>query len=181
MQTVDTSQLPEVIASFKEAAQAALSNEDCQSFEHIEKQLSEMEGYVRELQQAMWTEEAWETLRRLESDEPLTATDKQVIRTFLVSDAEHYLATENNFGDWTRELRRIMDELVRKSSMVSRENIGELRAIMMDAMRLVPDIRNYLTERHRVERFDVAVDHLDEPTRKMLIRIIREQVESPDR
>ena len=51
----------------------------------------------------------------------------------------------------------------------------------MDAMRLVPDIRNYLTERHRVERFDVAVDQLDEPTRKTLIRIIREQVDSPDR
>ncbi len=181
MTTVDTSQLSEVISSLGQSAECALNSGSAEEFSRFERELSEISGYVRELQQAMWADEAKATLDRLEGDEPLTPVDKDVIRTFLVSDAERYVALENNYGGWVRELRRLMSDLVKRCHMVDRETIGDVRAVLGDAMRLVPDIRNYVDQKQRVERFDLAVDKLDSQSRNMLIRIIREQLHSPDR
>lgn len=181
MNTVDTSQLPEVMTAVNETAKNALSSESLVVFEQLEKHLSEVDGYVRELQQAMWADEADATLKRLECNEPLTPTDKEVIRTFVVSDAERYLAVENNYKDWIQEFKRLVAEMEKKARMVDRNNIGDLRGVLKDAMRVIPDIRNYLDERARVERFDLAVESLDQQTRNMLIRIIREQLLTPAR
>ena len=181
MTMVDTSQLSEVIDSLNQSTEDALSYESAEQFSRLEQELHEIEGYVRELQQAMWADEANATLQRLENGDPLTAVDKEVIRTFLVSDAEHYLVCENNYSDWIRELRRLMKDLAKRCHMIDRDSIADVRAVLKDAQRVVPDIRNYLEEKHRVERFDLAVDELDPQARNMLIRIVREQLYSPDR
>ena len=104
-----------------------------------------------------------------------------VIRTFLVADAESYLEHENNYGDWKRELTRLMDDLARRSNMVDRNTIGDMRGVLKDAIRLVPDIRNYLEERERVEKFDNALKTLDEASCDMLARLMKEQLRSQNR
>lgn len=181
MTVIETSQLAEVINSFNHSAELALGSESADDYARLEQELNDVQGYVREVHQAMWGDEAKTTLKRLEKGEPLTATDKDVIRAFLVSDAERYLANENNYGDWVRELRRLMADLSKRCNIVDRDTIADLRGVLKDVVRLIPDIRNYLEERKRVERFDLAVDELDTPSRNMLVRIVREQLYSPDR
>ncbi|MHC5108702.1 MAG: hypothetical protein ACYTHJ_02340 [Planctomycetota bacterium] len=178
---VDTSQLSEVISSFSDAVEDALKGADTIACEQVESRLNEIDGYVREIQQAMWADEAECTMERLENGEPLNETDRDVIRTFLVSDAEHYLANENNFGDWVNEMRRLVADMQQRAANVSRDDIGSLRGIIKDAVRLFPDIRNFMEERKRVERCDLAVGDLDMATRRTLVKIIREQLYSPTR
>ena len=181
MPTLTTSQLAESVETLKQAGEFALESPSVEGFIEIERRLTGLEAVVREVQQSMWTKEAKATILRLEKDEPLTPTDRDVIRTFIVSDAQRYLALENNFRDWLNEFRRLLGEMARRMNTVDRDSIGDMRGVVKDAMRLVPDIRNYLEEQRRVERFDVAQDALDAQSRTMLARILKEQLSSPNR
>jgi hypothetical protein len=181
MAVAATDQVMDTISALKEAANMALSAENAEQFTDFEKHVNEVEAYVREVQQSMWANEAKNTIKNLEKDAPLTPTDQAVLRAFIVSDAERYLAHENNYGDWKRELQRLMDDLMRRANTVDRDTIGDIRGVLKDAIRLVPDIRNYLEERQRVEKFEQAINVLDGPSRDMLARLIKEQLGSSKR
>lgn len=181
MSTVDTTQLSEVLESFRETTNQAVEAQDLDTIARLEQHIAELEGYVRELQQAMWADEAVAALERLEQNMPLTETDREVIRTFLVSDAECYINQENDYSKWLNEMKRLAEDIAKRGRIVDRSSIGALRGVLKDARRLLPDIRTYLEEKRRVDRFDLAVGELDQRTRDMVIRIIREQLDSEKR
>lgn len=181
MPVAATDELTQTIHDLKQAADTALAQESPEGFSNFEKFVNEVEAYVREVQQSMWADQAKHAIRALEKGEVLTGDDRDVIRTFLVSDAERYVYHENNFGDWKRELRRLMDDLVQRSNTVDRDTIGDLRGVLKDGIRLVPDIRNYLEERQRVDKFQQALDTLDQQSTAMLIQLMKEQLKSPKR
>lgn len=181
MSTVATDQLTETIAALKDAATNALTHDSVDDFESFERYLNEVDGYVREMQQSAWTNEAKTTIRKLEKGEPLSKPDQDLIRAFLISDATAYLNAENNFQDWKRELQRLVTDLTKRANTVTRDTIPELRGVLKDAVRLVPDIRNYLDEKRRVEKFESALNNLDKPAREMLCRVLREQLFSAKR
>ncbi|MEK6799012.1 MAG: hypothetical protein AABZ12_08620 [Planctomycetota bacterium] len=181
MSTAASEQLKETIQSLKDTARSALANESVDDFSAFERYLNEVEAYAREVQQAMWADEARATVRRLEKGEPLTPTDHDVIRAFLISDAQAYLAQENSFNDWIHELNRIVGVLDRQASAIDRNSVVQLRGVLKDAIRLVPDIRNYLTEKRRVEQFEGALSTLDKSSRELLHRVLTEQLRTPNR
>jgi hypothetical protein len=181
MTNVQTDQLCEAVDTLKQAACAAIDAQCPDRFHQFEKQLNKFGAALRETQQDWWSTEIQTAINHLENGEPLTDADMSVIRTFLVADAEHYLAVENNFNDWLQELGRLMDDMANRAQMPGREPLGELRGVVKDACRLVPDIRNYLEERRRVERFDMALHNADAPSRSMLARVLKEQLRSTTR
>jgi hypothetical protein len=170
MSTVDTAQLSETMQGLKNSATEALRNHSADDFEAFERYLSEVDGYVREVQQALWADEARTTIRRLEKGEPLSASDQDLIRSFLISDAQAYLQHENNFTDWT------IATLSKKVSRIDKHCIAELRGVLKDAIRLVPDIRNYLDEQRRVEKCEQALHNLDKTGRDLLLRLLKDQL-----
>ena len=181
MTMAGTDQLSETIHSLKDAAMTALNKKSADAFANFERYLNEVEAYVREVQQSMWADEARATMRRLKKGDSLNESDREMIRAFLISDAEGYLANENNYADWVRELHRLIDDLERRVNVVDRESIVHLRGVLKDAIRLVPDIRNYLAERRRVEKFEQAMITLDQTSRDMLHRLLAEQLRDPNR
>ncbi len=181
MTMAGTDQLSDTIHSLRDAATTALANESADDFANFERYLSEVEGYVREVQQTMWADEARATIRRLEKGDPLDRTDHEVIQAFLISDARGYLANENNYPDWVHELNRLIDVLEKQVNTVDRDSITDLRGVLKDAIRLVPDIRNYLAEKRRVEQFERALATLDKTSRDLLHRVLTEQLRSPNR
>ncbi len=181
MTTVAPDRLCDTMQALKDAAETALRNEDANDFETFERYLNEVATFVREQQQAMWSDEAKRAIRNLETGNPLNDDDREVIRTFLVSDAERYLACENNYDDWRSELKRLVDDLVRRTATLDRHTIADLRGVLKDAIRLVPDIRNYLGERARVGEFEQALQALDKPSRDMLVGVLKEQLRSSAR
>ncbi len=156
MPTATTTQLVDCTELLKSAGESALHRPTVEDFIDIERQLGEVDTLTRELQQSLWRNEAKHTIKRLESNEPLTESDREVIRTFVVSDAQHYLDEENNFPDWLREFRRLLTEMDRRAHTVDRESIGPMRGVVKDAVRLIPYIRNYLEVQRRFDRFDLT-------------------------
>ena len=74
-----------------------------------------------------------------------------------------------------------MDDLVRRADTVDRGTISDMRGVLKDAVRLVPDIRNYLEEKERVAKFEGALNTLDDQSRKMLVKLMTEQLTSAKR
>lgn len=181
MSALDTAQLSESIQNLKEAAGSALQNQSAEDFENFEQYLSTVDGFVREIQQSLWAPEAKTTIRRLEKGEPLNDADQNLIRAFLVSDAQAYLQQENNFKDWVRELERLVGSLETRVNCVDRASIASLRGVLKDAIRLVPDIRNYLDEQRRVEKCEQALKNLDNSSRMLLLSLLKEQLRSDKR
>jgi len=181
MTSISTDQLTETVHSLKDSAEGAIKQQALEQFEALETYICEIETYVREVQQGLWANEARATIAKLEKGEQLDACDLDLLRVFLVSDAERYLVVENNYADWIAELRRLMDDLVRRAETVDRHTIADLRGVLKDAMRLVPDIRNFLDEKQRVAKFENALNNLDAASRKMLVKLLSEQLASSKR
>ena len=181
MSTVDTAQLSETMQGLQTSATEALRNHSADDFEAFERYLSEVEGYVREVQQSLWADEAKATIRRLEKGEPLTPQDQDLLRSFLISDAQAYLQHENNFADWVRELERLVATLSKRVAKIDKNTVAELRGVLKDAIRLVPDIRNYLDEQRRVEKFEQALKNMDKSSCTLLLRLLKEQLRSDKR
>ncbi len=182
MATVQTNEWVDSIENLRRIASAAIQAESADDFGIVEAQISRIEAGVRELQQEIWADQARVAIDHLEGGEPLTQQDTQVIKTFLVSDAERYLSLENNFNDWVNELNRLLDELAQRVTQLNNpENVADMRGVLKDAIRLVPDIRNYFDEKSRLDRFQQALATLDQPARELLSKILREQLASPTR
>ncbi len=181
MTTVATDEIQQTVESLRETAAAALQGGSPVEFEQVERQLSRLDTELREMQQGMWADDARAVIRRLEKGEPLGPTDRDVIRAFLISDAERYLAMENNYQDWVAELDRLLGEIAKRMTMVDRNSVADLRGLLKDAMRLVPSIRNYLEERDRIDRCRHALESLDYRSRELLARILKDDLERVDR
>lgn len=181
MSVTATDQLTDTFNALKQAVDTAMAKPNAEDFASFEQYLTEVEAYAREAQQAMWVDEAKQAIKNLEKGHPLSEADFDVIRTFLISDAEQYVAVENNYGDWQNELKRLSNDLQQRARTVDRDSIAALRGVLKDAIRLVPDIRNYLEEKDRVEKLDSALKSLDQPSRDMIANLMRDQLRSEKR
>ncbi|MGD8453946.1 MAG: hypothetical protein PVJ57_19190 [Phycisphaerae bacterium] len=180
MPALEPLDLADAVRTLQQASTAALQAQSAEDFELVEHRLNQFAATVRELQQSMWATEAKQTIRNLEAGQPLNEADYQVIHTFIVSDAEHYLAQENNFQDWVQELGRLFGDMTQRLGTLDRESIGALRGVLQDATRLVPDIRNYLEEKRRIKLFQAGLNNLDDTARATLVRLLKEQLASPN-
>ena len=176
MTTAQTNEMTEIVDGLKRAANDALHRESPDDFSFVEQQLNLLDARIREVQQSMWASEATTAANHLENGDPLTDADLAVIRAFLISDAERYVQHENNFNDWVNELNRLMDDVSRRLDGMNRDSIADVRGVMKDAVRLMPDIRNYLDEKRRIAQFETALQALDKTSREMMARILREQL-----
>ncbi|HEY3245813.1 MAG TPA: hypothetical protein VGM03_20900 [Phycisphaerae bacterium] len=159
----------------------AVASRACEEFETLERHLSRFEALVREAFQALVAAEARSAIRRLKNGDPLTPGDFDVIRALLISDAQAYLKHENDFENWLRELTRLTGRIGEFANADMPESLCDLRGIVLDAVRLVPDIRNYLDQQRRVERFERALLEMDSTSRKLMAELITEQIETRER
>ena len=179
--TTHTDQLGVTIQDLRIAADSALANGTAGDFASFERFVNEVEAYARELQQSMWGDEARAAIRRLQSGGSLTPDDHDVIRAFMISDAQAYLEHENDYNNWIDELKRLIADIETRANNIDRESIADFRGVLKDVIRLVPDIRNFCAEKLRIEKFEEALLTLDPTSRKMLAQVMTEQLRSTNR
>jgi hypothetical protein len=179
MATLEAVDLSAAVQALRQLSERALREQSADDLELVEQRINELDATVREWHQSLWASELKSAMRHLEGDQALSEPDAHAIRAFLICDAERYLKQENNFNEWVQELRRLLCEIENRLGTADRESIADLRGVIKDAVRLVPDIRNYLDERRRVALFEQGLKNLDAPARATLVRLLRDQLYSP--
>ncbi len=179
----ETYGLSEAFSGVETLGRSALGRMTVDEFTTFERALSQLDIYLRELVQAHCADAAMVALDHIENGDALTEADRNVIHQLLVADAKAYLDVENNFRDWVDELRRLLADMDARSRAAnpSVDQMQEFRGLTRDAIRLVPNIRNYLDEQTRVDKFDASMESMDSQARQTLARLIRDQINRPDR
>ncbi|MFP3943854.1 MAG: hypothetical protein ACLFWF_08175 [Alphaproteobacteria bacterium] len=141
--------------------------------------LTNLEHSLREKMQEETRADMAKIINALERDGDLRPQDKELIRTWMVGDAESYLQVENNFGDWTAELNRLLDVIAAaRGKTLSPAQMTELQASVRDALRTAADIRFYQEQNVRVKRFRDATADWSRDDKKILARMLRSKLDS---
>lgn len=162
-----------MVGELESFVRSALSTRTAESFEMLERQVNRFDSSIREVQQARRATEARAAIGRLEGHEPLTEADRESIRTLVVGDAEAYIKHKNNLNDWLAELERLSTEMQAMAGRGDDEVIEDLRGVVKDAVRLLPNIRSYMEEKERLDHFNAALDKLDNSDRQLLAEVLR--------
>jgi len=152
------------------------------AFQQAGSVLSQAKNSVREEAQRKSSPEIKKILKKLQSDEQLSAGEIALVKAWIVGDAAEYTKMENNFQDWISEYDRLRKSLAAYENRdCSHEDLLTLHGILQDATRVSYDIANYLESKERIRKFESAVgDGIDENERDILINILIGKLQSPD-
>ena len=96
-------------------------------------------------------------------------------------DADNYIKLENNFKDWTEELKRLTSEINKiKDSSLDLSTAVKLRAILQDGVRLLPNIIFFLEQKRRLGNFQEATAELDSEEKDLLSKLLKQKLESKE-
>lgn len=171
----------DVHTTLQAAHQEATQRKGSGAYAKLASLLSNAEAESREALQAITKDDMQRIIVKLQGTETISPHDHQLIRAWLVGDAETYTKVENNLGDWLTELQRLVDEIgTMANSRLTLETALHLRALLRDAMRTAWDVHHYLEHTERVARFDDSTRELDTEARKTLQDILQRKMRSAD-
>ena len=119
---------------------------------------------------------------KLENNQPLNEAEKQTVKLWVVGDAEGYVKMENNFQDWLKEYRRLLDIIAAwEGKTGSVQELVEVHGVLEDAIKVADAVAHYLEDRERVARFETAMSNLNAEDNKFIAGMLKSMLASPDR
>ncbi|MBU0468412.1 MAG: hypothetical protein KKD07_03270 [Candidatus Omnitrophica bacterium] len=172
--------IKDIIAKIKSQYESASNNPSTTQYWNLSSALDELEGGLREYMQVTTKDQITQIIDRLEAGHVLSSEDVELIKIWLVGDADYYLKMENNYNDWLLELKRLIGEYEK----IDEENLditqaSKLRAEALDGIRVLGDIVFFLKQQERLKNFESSVDEIDSQERKLIIDLLRGKIRSP--
>lgn len=172
--------IQETIAKIKSQYESATNNPSTTQYWNLSSTLDELEGGLREHMQATTKDQITQIINSLETSQNLSPDDVELIKLWLVGDADYYLQMENNYNDWLVELKRLIGEYEK----IDEENLditkaSKLRAEALDGVRVLGDIVFFLKQKERVKNFESSVEEIDPQERRFIIDILKGKIKSP--
>ena len=142
----------------------------------------ELDEYLREYQQDLTGDDVKKVIKKLKENDTITPADLDLIRSWMVGDADYYLKYENNFNDWNTELKRLVEEISSCKGIDSPDvaSISRLRSLFRDASRVIADILYYVGQKDRLDKFNSATQEIDPEERAILARLLEQKMKSKD-
>ena len=136
---------------------------------------------LREQIQAATAAQVTPLISLLEADGAIGAKELELIRLWLVGDAEYYVKTENDFSAWVAELDRLLGVLRQlRSEAVTPTTMARMEATVRDALRVASDIAFYRQQEERVHSFQNATNQLNRDDKQTLARLLARKLSSED-
>lgn len=146
--------------------------------------LNQNQNSVRETLQHMTSGDIRQILDRLQSGKAPTPGDLDIIKLWIVGDADSYTRMENNFEDWLEEYARLEDILKEyEEKDCDAKDLFRLQGILEDAIRVSYDISNFLEKQERLARFEATVKDKtdwDRDSLEFLVGILTEKLYRSD-
>jgi hypothetical protein len=120
-------------------------------------------------------------IAKLEKNQPLSEQEKQVVRLWVVGDAEGYLKMENNFKEWMEEYQRLQNVIAGYEGKAgSLQEMVEVHGVLEDAIKVADAIAHYLDDKERVTRFNNAMNDLNAQDNKFIAGMLKSMMSSPN-
>ncbi len=153
------------------------------AFQRAGSVLNKCKNIVREEFQSATSPQIKEIISKLSDQEPISDQDMDLIKLWIVGDAESYTKMENDFQGWLDEYERLRTALNDyENKECTAEDLLKRHGILQDATRVNYDIANFLEQKDRIQKFESAITgSLDKDGRAFLARILSDKLNSPDR
>jgi hypothetical protein len=153
-----------------------------ESFQKVGSALSAARDAIREEIQKETSDRIKVIIEKLENKGPINAADLDLVRLWIVGDAESYTKMENDFENWLTEFQRLQDEIEKMESYnMNEKDLFNAYGKLEDTLRLTYDIANFLENKERIQKFESAMgDGIDKGERTMLAQVLRRKLQSSD-
>lgn len=171
----------QIISKLNEDYHSTVQSGTGEAYSKLSSIIGELEEYLREYQQGLSGDDIKKIIRKLKSGEVIAPTDLDLIRLWLVGDADYYVQHENNFKDWSHELARLIDQT--RQADVDTPNVttvARLRSVFRDANRVIADLMYFVQQKDRVNKFNESTQDIDDEERAILIRLLEQKMKSRD-
>jgi hypothetical protein len=157
------------------------ANSDEGRLNALSSALARLKDELRERIQATTAAEVTPLISLLEADGPIGGKELELIRLWLVGDAEYYVKTENDFSAWVAELDRLLGVLRQlRSEAVTPTTMARMEATVRDALRVASDIAFYRQQEDRVGSFQEATNQLNREGKRTLAQLLARKLSSED-
>lgn len=176
------SDLKTVKNNIDDVFQQAKDSMDPNLFLRLGNFLEDLKGDLRERLQEDTKSGMQGVLEKLGKGQKIGSQDVDLLRLWIVGEAQAYIDEENNFSDWVQDLGRIIGAIHDvPSNSLDTGKVLYLTGLVHDARRSVADILNYLEKKERFRLFEEVVSNLDDPEKRAhLIGILKHKMISPD-
>jgi hypothetical protein len=141
--------------------------------------LARLSNELREQIQAATAEQVTPLISALKADRPIEARELELIRLWLVGDAEYYVQTENDFPTWLAELDRLLGVLRQlRSEAVTPPTMARMQATVRDAQRVAGDVAFFQAQQERVRSFERATAQLNRENKQTLAQLLELKLSS---
>jgi hypothetical protein len=113
----------------------ALSTMSDEAFQQAGSALSESRKQIRETLQSETSDDIKNIIHKLSSDQPLSASEMNLVRLWIIGDAESYTMMENSLQEWIVEYERLEKTLTEYAGKTcTAEDFFKLYGILEDAI-----------------------------------------------
>ncbi|MDD3374191.1 MAG: hypothetical protein PHY73_00515 [Candidatus Omnitrophica bacterium] len=142
--------------------------------------LQEADNELREGIQELTKIEVKKIINKLVGNQSLSSEELEYLKLWIVGDADYYIKMENNFEEWVREVKRLIDEINKET----KDNMdfvcaGKIQGMVRDVIRTLGDVLFYLQSKERLEKFKEATKKIDNEERALLIDLLQHKMNSP--
>jgi hypothetical protein len=169
------------IRSLNADYQSALKANSNASYSKLSINIADTETAIREYIQDITKKDIQGIINKLRNGDQLTKFEIDYIKLWMVSDAESYVAEENDLDNWKNEVRRLIDQInAYQKAELNFTEAAQLRALLLDLTRNIGNINFYLQEKERVERFNESIKDIDGEAREFIINLLISKMQSSD-
>ena len=157
------------------------STGDTKTYFHLSSVLQDVDILLREHMQEITENDINNIIHKLKDEDDLTASDISRLELWIVGDAESYSRMENNFGEWTTELKRLQDKIDQcRTDQPDIETVLTLRGLLRDAIGILGSMIYFLQQKERIQNFKQSMGQLTPEDKKMLVRLLEQKKKSWD-
>ncbi len=171
----------EILKGLAESMQQALEALDAEGFYRLSSHFQGLKSEAREKIQEMTSKRVKEIIEKLGKGTELTKEETDLVRLWIVGDAEGYSKMENNYEDWLAEFKRLAAVLGEYASGPDEiQALFRAQGVLEDARRVAHDLGSYLETKERIHRFEETTANPQRGDRELIARILKMKLHSPD-
>jgi hypothetical protein len=163
------------------AMQQAAADNCADTYANVATDLVKSKDAIRQAIERATAEAIAAIIPKLENNQPLNSAEKETVKLWVVGDAEGYVKMENNFQDWLKEYRRLMDVIADwENKVASVEELVEIHGALEDAIKVADAMAHFLDDRERVARFENAINNLQAEDNRFIANLLKSMLASPE-
>lgn len=146
----------------------------------LSRKLATLDDDLREGIQLATADDMVAIIVKLDGDKEITRGDLELIRLWMLSDAEYYIQLENDLPNWIAELQRLFGNLKDHSAQeLSADAMGKASGAVRDALRVIADVEFFRDQEQRIKRFEAATETITTEDKQHLSRLLKQKLRSP--